>query len=221
MVVNTYETITQAGKRLSVTHDLTDAQCAQVIKEQELSASSFAKSLVRQYEERGLSQNQTTWLHILADELIDPQPSQTLPEVNLPAIAGLFAQALDAGAKRVVIRALDRNKQQITLRLNKRRRINITGEGPYDTRPFYGSLGVDRGDFRPGAQFNEDVVQALAALEANPAGIASEYGRLTGNCCFCGLELSDARSVTVGYGPICADKFGLPWGEADVLKELR
>ena len=26
--------------------------------------------------------------------------------------------------------------------------------------------------------------------------------------------LSDDRSTAVGYGPICADHFGLPWGEA-------
>jgi hypothetical protein len=26
--------------------------------------------------------------------------------------------------------------------------------------------------------------------------------------------LSDDRSTAVGYGPICADHYGLPWGEA-------
>jgi hypothetical protein len=25
--------------------------------------------------------------------------------------------------------------------------------------------------------------------------------------------LNDARSIAVGYGPVCAEKFGLPWGE--------
>jgi len=32
-------------------------------------------------------------------------------------------------------------------------------------------------------------------------------------CCFCGRELDTAESISVGYGPVCADKHGLPWGE--------
>jgi len=32
-------------------------------------------------------------------------------------------------------------------------------------------------------------------------------------CCFCGRELDTAESISVGYGPVCAAKYGLPWGE--------
>ena len=35
---------------------------------------------------------------------------------------------------------------------------------------------------------------------------------LVGECCFCGLPLSNQDSIARGYGPICADKFGLPKG---------
>lgn len=44
------------------------------------------------------------------------------------------------------------------------------------------------------------------------AKVASEYGIAHGHCMFCGLELTDGRSVDVGYGPTCASKHGLPWG---------
>lgn len=33
------------------------------------------------------------------------------------------------------------------------------------------------------------------------------------NCCFCHHPLNDTRSENAGYGPDCADKYGLPWGE--------
>jgi hypothetical protein len=56
------------------------------------------------------------------------------------------------------------------------------------------------------------VTAALASLAADPAAACSAYGHLTGACCFCRLPLTDARSVAVGYGPICAGNFGLPWG---------
>ena len=36
-------------------------------------------------------------------------------------------------------------------------------------------------------------------------------GQRYSNCCFCGLELTNKASLQMGYGPICADKYGLPW----------
>lgn len=55
--------------------------------------------------------------------------------------------------------------------------------------------------------------QALAAFSANPEAVAKAYGQQFGECCFCSRELTDKRSVKAGYGPICAEKFGLAWGE--------
>jgi len=41
---------------------------------------------------------------------------------------------------------------------------------------------------------------------------ASEYGHAHGHCVFCARELTDERSVVVGYGQVCADRRDLPWG---------
>lgn len=41
---------------------------------------------------------------------------------------------------------------------------------------------------------------------------AAQFGQQTGACVFCARELTDDRSITVGYGPTCADKHGLVWG---------
>jgi len=54
--------------------------------------------------------------------------------------------------------------------------------------------------------------QVLKALAENPAAVAAAYGKLTGNCCFCGSNLSNARSTGVGYGKTCAEHYGLSWG---------
>jgi hypothetical protein len=35
-------------------------------------------------------------------------------------------------------------------------------------------------------------------------------------CCFCGRQLETKESLAVGYGPICAGKWGLPWGDSSV-----
>lgn len=50
---------------------------------------------------------------------------------------------------------------------------------------------------------DQDLVSTLAAT-----------GRRVGWCCFCSRRLDNHVSVQAGYGPICAEKFGLPW-EAD------
>jgi hypothetical protein len=44
------------------------------------------------------------------------------------------------------------------------------------------------------------------------AEFASKQGHTHGHCVFCGLELTDERSVTVGYGKHCAERRSLPWG---------
>ena len=53
-------------------------------------------------------------------------------------------------------------------------------------------------------------------VEANPTEAAKVSGKLTNQCCFCNRALTDERSVIHGYGPVCAQNFGLPW---DISKE--
>jgi hypothetical protein len=42
---------------------------------------------------------------------------------------------------------------------------------------------------------------------------AAEFGHSTHHCVNCYRPLSDERSTSVGYGPICAEKNSWPWGE--------
>jgi hypothetical protein len=43
-----------------------------------------------------------------------------------------------------------------------------------------------------------------------------------GSVCFiCGRDLDTPESLTAGYGPICADKNGLPWGDKAVPMSVR
>lgn len=90
----------------------------------------------------------------------------------------------------------------------------LTDGGPFDSNRYFGRISpqgfyeVGRDGFTRQAQLGP----LLNRLSADPAGVAAEYGHLTGNCCFCSRRLSDERSTVVGYGPIYAEKFGVPWG---------
>src|SRR5262249_36158188 len=96
---------------------------------------------------------------------------------------------------------------------------------------WYGRITVD-GVYLASSQFKQGPVKAaLAELAKDPAGAAKLYGQITSSCCFCGQELTDGASIAVGYGPICAEHWGLPHGDdhgvkgghreqAEVLQEI-
>ena len=58
---------------------------------------------------------------------------------------------------------------------------------------------------------------AVNRFSMDPVGVAANHGHVSGNCCFCSKKLTDARSVSVGYGATCAQHYGLPWGEVTEL----
>lgn len=57
------------------------------------------------------------------------------------------------------------------------------------------------------------ILACLVAIEQDPIKAAKLSGKQTGSCCFCGRELTDARSVIHGYGPVCAANWNLPWDD--------
>lgn len=54
--------------------------------------------------------------------------------------------------------------------------------------------------------------EELRQFAADPVGYAASYGQESANCCFCGTTITSDDSLAVGYGPVCAEKWGLPWG---------
>lgn len=135
--------------------------------------------------------------------------------LNVTGVFSLFEHAIAHSLKYPKIRLQTANRQSVCLSRagNKSRytgQIMVTDGRPFGQNTYFGRIDLD-GVFHP-TQDNADLNSLLARLSDNPAAVASEYGRLTGNCCFCTTPLKDARSTAVGYGPICADHFGLPWG---------
>jgi len=90
--------------------------------------------------------------------------------------------------------------------------IMITDGRPFGENVYYGRI-TPEGKMIPSRDCNNTVRDLIVALANDPVGVARAHGHLHSNCCFCGRDLETRESVAVGYGPICADKFGLPWGE--------
>ena len=87
--------------------------------------------------------------------------------------------------------------------------MNITDGQPYGANAWYGRISPD-GHFTPSPQCVGPVARLLIMFARDPAAVAKAHGELTGNCCFCSRTLTNAGSIEVGYGPICAERYDLP-----------
>ena len=184
-----------------------------------LKDNSFAQDLVAREDRWGLSPDQWAWVHILAIE--QSAPAERAPQEDM---------GLDVGEIRArLLRARGRGIKhpKIRLDLGDGRRVvcslcgpasryegcvNLTDGGRYPDNIFYGRIDLE-GRWRPTRAAGEDVRVVITSFARDPASTAQCLGRRYGVCCFCGRELSTKESVAVGYGPICADRYGLPWGD--------
>lgn len=73
--------------------------------------------------------------------------------------------------------------------------------------------------FYRGAFGKPELQQVIKLLCEKPMEHLQHNGKAHGVCCYCARPLTDPRSVTAGYGPVCADHWGLPWG--DELPQVR
>ena len=90
--------------------------------------------------------------------------------------------------------------------------VGITnGATDYTQSIWYGYLRTD-GEAVLSWHATDAVREALAAIAHDPISAAAHAGKQTGACSFCARPLSTAESLAVGYGPVCAEHFGLPWG---------
>lgn len=173
----------------------------------------FAQSLIDQFNSRGLSAKQVPWVQRLVVRATTP------PEAigNVAGVVDLMRKAGPRG--KVVIRASDTLTIRLSVSGEQSRypgTVAVTSVQQGDGyRKFYGRICQD-GTFVAGRDATGDnlpsILAILRALAVDPVGTAREHGKLTGNCCFCSLPLTDGFSVDAGYGPICAKKYSLPWG---------
>lgn len=177
----------------------------------------FALSLLDSWEQRGsLSEKQSLWagkLIMKAEKAAAPAPVA----INLSPIVQLFQNKLAAGGKSGRWpEMLFRTASGTTLRLSIAGQaarfpgsLNVTSaEKQFSARSWFGRIHTD-GRLELSGKADPGIADALVAFAADPAGQATAFGRETGNCCFCGIELTHGNSIKLGYGPICADKWGL------------
>jgi hypothetical protein len=128
--------------------------------------------------------------------------------VELASVVKFIEGARDRGLKFPKLRFLAPNKQEICLSVAGEKskypgsvQVKLAGE-------WVGRVNAD-GTYTYKLA-NLGLVEALREIAKDPAAAAKLYAQLFGNCSFCGKQLTDAGSVELGYGAICARHYGLP-----------
>lgn len=189
----------------------------------------FAYSLIGAAEGRGLTDKQAVWVRKMADRIANPMQARNAVQVgDVSGLLALFDKAAANGLKWPKLRIATEDGTILTLRRagEKSRHVgqvmvytrgNQPMPGLSDDRVYYGRVDHE-GRFHPSQQASsaaiDQAIPALVAMATDPAKAGKAYGQRTGHCAFCSLPLDDKRSVDAGYGPVCAENFGLPWGHA-------
>lgn len=169
---------------------------------------AFATSLVATFKaKKTLSEKQAHW----AAKLGVPHAASAVIAVD--GVLDLFAQAKKK-LKFPKLRLAILHGIPVTLSLAGGKAahpdsVNVKVDGEWIGRVLAdGTVNLYRGQ----PYLKDAVVSLLVELAADPVHVAANYGKMTSHCCFCHRPLSDDRSLDVGYGPVCATNWGLPWG---------
>ena len=182
------------------------------------SSNNFAQSLC---QARNPSSKQMYWVEkLIADATSGPQPAllsgnqgPAMVNYEISKIMDMFNHAKQHLKKpKITLLGNDGHKFRFTLRADQ----NCIWV--YDATAYgitYARLELN-GDIylrRHGHNVKAELDAIIREFAADPQGTAIKHGKLTGNCCFCSLPLSDPRSLNAGYGEICAGHYRLPWGQ--------
>ncbi|TXH52569.1 MAG: hypothetical protein E6Q97_15610 [Desulfurellales bacterium] len=170
---------------------------------------SFAESLLRASKKGPLSEKQMHWVGVLTQRATSPVAVKE--RVDLSRVVNLFTQAGRAGLKNPSIRI-----GGVKLSPAKVGSANYGSVYVKAGSTYLGKIS-GAGDWSPARDAGQAAADAFAKVQkfaCDPVSAASAEGHATGDCCFCGKELSDAGSIAVGYGPICAENYGLPHSPA-------
>ena len=192
------------------------------------STNEFAKSLLDQLKRSGwLSEKQWKYARQFVAEDAAKSKTGSLAHVyKVPGIIAALEQAKSNGLKaprllfadiepfgdRIEIssaKATSRNAGCAYVKIGSTYIGKILPDGTWEPSPYQ----------RIDCSMQEALVGFLTAIDRDPAYVAQMRGRATGSCCFCGKRLTDSESVRLGYGPVCADRFGMPKARIESPRE--
>lgn len=174
----------------------------------------FGPNVMGFYKQKNyVTDGQLAVIKKIVDKVTAPAPAMKTESVgDFSGVIDLFTKA-KGKLKYPKITMYGENGETIQLSLagakaKKPGTINVTDGKAFGQNIWYGRVNVD-GTWEKSFKANDDIGGVLKELSLNPAAFATKYGHKHGHCCFCNKTLTQDNSVAAGFGPVCADNWGL------------
>ena len=186
-------------------------------QEESRKGNKFAFDLCMR-ETKGLfmSESQVSWVYKIAEDvrqLREPSPAKSAPRsIDASNILASVAQARAQGIKKPVLRLVDPVSNDIRVKYMSYGK-NAGGAWVTSNDELVGKID-DCGEFTITNRSCSDKISAemfdfIEITNHDVKGALESYGRSTSSCGCCGLPLTNKKSIELGIGPICLDKYGL------------
>jgi len=179
----------------------------------------FASDLCIKFAKYGASEKQEFWIRKLADRATGKEVKPELAQVAVGTFSKVMAlfQRAKKNLKFPKIALLLPTGEPVEMSLagpysKAPGTVNVTDGQPFGQNLWYGRVD-EQGTWTQGPRATPEaqtkIFSLLQEFGDDPSGVAGKYGLLTGRCCFCSKKLTDDKSVAAGYGPTCAENYGL------------
>jgi hypothetical protein len=168
--------------------------------------NEFAASLIeREEQNKYMSEAQVSWVYKLAqDALNDRNIENKIESIDASNILASVAEARARGIKKPVLRLVTESGAQIKIKYMSMGK-NAGGCWVTLSDNLVGKID-DCGQF---TSRNQDLFKFIEKVNSDVQGALKSYGKITSHCGCCGLPLTNKKSIELGIGPICLDKYGL------------
>jgi hypothetical protein len=187
-----------------VNSDYSDEEVAQRLKNLN---SDFAQSLIKSYIKVGWTDKQRAWAHKLVQDKEDKSKRNKI-EFDVQSIIKRFDMASQS-IQYPKVRIMFNDREYIFSRAGKK--SNHPGS-VYLIRAERNKLvaRLERDNFISTWKGFDDIdKEAIEEFNTNALGNVLAYGRTTGRCSCCGRTLTNKKSIELGIGPICRERYGL------------
>jgi hypothetical protein len=183
-------------------------------QEESRNGNKFAYDLcMRETRNLYMSEAQVSWVYKIAEDVLklrEPQPKTR--EIDASNILASLAEARAKGIKKPMLRLVDPVGNDIRVKYMSFGK-NAGGCWVTSNNDLIGKID-DGGMFtftgRPYTdKFVDEMFDFVDITNHDVKSALESYGKITSKCGCCGLPLTNKKSIELGIGPICLDKYGL------------
>jgi hypothetical protein len=192
---------------------------------------AFALDLAKKGKTSSMSSKQRYWMvEMILRSMEVNNPPPAVQKEMIPGGNNLWSIFKMAGEKlkypKITLNLMGVGDLALTLVRKSKygENISLTDGKSYGENQFFGRV-YPNGAYEPYSKLSPaeraGIAEFLTEMAQDPAATATKYGKLSGKCMFCNSALTDENSTAAGFGPVCADNWGLKsqWKNAAKYKE--